>query len=778
MEPPPFSFDSPAALWTGVAIAAAAGLVTLYRRPALPGLTKALGAISLVLMALAAGGPAWRGRGDVREEVVVMVDLSPSTRTATYRDPAVLSQRVRQLLGNTPHRVAYFADGDATPPDGTYRLPDIPAKRTAFRPPAAAAVILFSDGRFDPRAVAPPTHVVIDPTLEEASDAAVERLEVRDGELAVTVRNDGGPRELTVAAPADAAPMQATVSTGGAVLTRRLPEAAQSVAARLAAADAWPENDQLTLTVPPPADLERWWVGGRGGEGWRDLPPSDIPSDAAAYLRPAVIVVDNVAAAELSDLQQQRLRQYVHDLGGGLVVLGGDSAFAAGGYAGTTLDALSPLASNPPQPATHWVFLVDSSGSMNAPAAGGVTRWRAAAEAAARAVAAVPPHDLVSVAGFAAGLEWWVRAKPAADASREALPPAGARASGPTELRRALETVATGAPGGPPVELVVLTDANAPVEDPAALATLMTRNTVRLHLLDIGDSSGAGLEALRRVAAATGGTLLRESDPAAWAGAVRRLTRTAAPQHLVQTPARVEFAGGMEGLLARAVAPPWNRTWLRPQATAVGTGTAEAGPLAAVWNVGAGRVAAAGFRASPEEAEALARLAQRAPRDPRIRVTWETGSKLRVFVDAAESGAGSGAATIMNGMKLVLEMRDAAATAGGGGAATTVPQVGPGRYEVSVDTPAAPAVATLRSEGRIIDRLAVAGRYAPEFDRIGNDRRAMRALADSTGGSVVEPSVTSLIQLPRSQRSVPLPSPLAATAAACMAAALVRWRAR
>src|SRR5688500_11517620 len=133
----PLTFDAPAALVAGLLVAALGVSVAVYRNPAAPALTKVLGALGLLLLAAAAGGPAWR-RGEPRE-IAVMVDLSPSTRTAQYRAPAALRARVRQLLGGVPHRITYFADGDVTAAQGSGDgpLPDVPASRTTFVPPAA-----------------------------------------------------------------------------------------------------------------------------------------------------------------------------------------------------------------------------------------------------------------------------------------------------------------------------------------------------------------------------------------------------------------------------------------------------------------------------------------------------------------------------------------------------------------------------------------------------------------------------------------------------------------
>src|SRR5256885_952037 len=79
-----------------------------------------------------------------------------------------------------------------------------------------------------------------------------------------------------------------------------------------------------------PKEAEKWVIGANlAPSGWRAILSSDLPTDAAEYLRPSVIALDNIAASDLSSLQQQRLGQYVRDLGGGLVILGGDHAFAA-----------------------------------------------------------------------------------------------------------------------------------------------------------------------------------------------------------------------------------------------------------------------------------------------------------------------------------------------------------------------------------------------------------------------------------------------------------------
>jgi hypothetical protein len=807
------SFAAPVALACASVALAAAFAAAWVRRPAVPTMSYLLAGAGAGLLALAAGAPAWSRPG--AGEVLVMVDVSPSTRAARYRDGASFRARVQQLLPGVRRRVVAFSGGASIEGpnrfDGVVWFPDEPADRTIFAPPPGQTVLLFSDARFQIPQVAPRVYVVVDPQLESPGDAGVRRLEARGDEAMVTLHNGGGPRELTLSGAEEAT--RVAVSPGPMVVARKLaasPRAATVVAptvvARLNAADVWPENDVLSLSPPPQPVAERWWVGAAappppsdpGGGTWRVFRPSELPTDPAAYLAPAVVVLDNVPADGLSPTQSHRLTQYARDLGGGLLILGGDHAFAAGGYAGTALETLSPLASTPPEPAAHWVLLIDSSGSMNAPAAGatggsGSTRWRVAADAAVALLRSLPPEDRASVGGFAAGLSWWTRDRRAAEAAAQPLPPPGAGPGGPTELRRALADVTAEAAAGLPTQLVLLTDANADVPDAAALADAMRRRNVRLHLLAIGDfgDESPGLRAMRRLVTDTGGTLVEETDPGRWAAAARQLLRRAAPGLLETRPARLNFLGELSALPPREVAP-WNRAWLKAGATVLGetgastpdTGGADddAGgggnrngrsraPLVARWNLGEGNVAAAAFASPrPAELDALLRAVARSPRDPRLRVTWDPGDPLRVTVDAVEGDR------YLNGLDLSLQLTQASRP-DARLAPVPIPQTGPGRYELAVDAPREPAVATVRNQARAVDRAAVAGRYPPEFGAIGNDRAAMRELARRGGGAVIEPSFAGPLDLAGPRRDVPLSAPLAAAGAACIAAALVRWKA-
>jgi hypothetical protein len=247
------------------------------------------------------------------------------------------------------------------------------------------------------------------------------------------------------------------------------------------------------------------------------------------------------------------------------------------------------------------------------------------------------------------------------------------------------------------------------------------------------------------------------------------------PDRWVTTPVDVRPRGGAGDVAVPATrVPAWNRTWAKPGADVLAD-AAHAGemvPTAARQRVGAGQVVAVAYPANAATVEAVAASIAAPPRDPRLRVTWDAGPQLRVAVEAVgDDGA------FMNGLHLTVDLQSLSP-----GPPTTapashaVPQTAPGRYELSLPAPREPVVATLRHDGRVVDRVAVAGRYAPEFDAVGNDRDELRRLAERTGGRVIEPGDARPIDFDWARRRTPLAAPLASAAAVCIGLGLLVWR--
>ena len=205
MSLPPISLAFPVTFAVTAAFSVLAVAAGLRRRASLPVMSAALAALGLISLCLAAGGVAWDRPKPGK--IAVLVDISPSTRTATYHDTPTLLARIRQLVGDAAPYTLYELTDQTTPTDAEHLRHGKWSAHTRFAPPADADVILlFSDAQFDDLpATAPPTHVVLDPALEQPADAAIERLEIRRGSaggagssLAISVRNSDRPRELAM----------------------------------------------------------------------------------------------------------------------------------------------------------------------------------------------------------------------------------------------------------------------------------------------------------------------------------------------------------------------------------------------------------------------------------------------------------------------------------------------------------------------------------------------------------------------------------------------------
>ena len=763
---PTFTFDSRALFAVAIALAILCAAIVIVRRAVLPRGAALLALIGLLSLALAAGGLRF-ARASAGEEVAVMIDASASTRGAAYHDPQTIKHRVAQLLGRTPYRVYQFAS-QTQPSTLDSAREEVPTRRTILAPPdRAAAIVLFSDGQFALPASAPPVYAVIDPALERTEDAAVENLQIREQTVAITVRNTGNPRDLALAG---ATPATQPVGMDRQLLSGQLNPAAGEVNARVQSRDAWPENNSLTIRPPPPQKLERWWISHRAppDPSWRAVSPPQLSFDPTDYLLAGVIALDDVAPDEFDTVQRERIEQYVRDLGGGLLMLGGEHSFAAGGFVGTTFggifEKISPLASTPPRAMTHWIFLADSSGSMAA-RIGDNTRWRFATTAISELASTLPAADSISTGNFAADVRWWRRGSRVADTYVGDLIPDDIVPKGPTNLEPALKQIVQDADVATPTQLVLITDAEAKLPDAAALVQQLKAKRVTVHAITTAPL--ATDHPLRQIVEGSGGNFIAQADPRRWASALQQVLRSATTPWLMRNAVTAEFTEAGPDLPPQPVSL-WNRTWLKSHATLLAR-TSDAGaiaPMAAAWNYGAGAVIAAAYSPTPAVIDALAERVMVPPRDPRFAVEWTVGPELRIRVDAQEDGK------CINDLPLRLE-RSPAPRADG---SIVIPQTAPGRYELATDAPTRATIASVYLNEQLIDRRALAGRYSPEFDAIGNNRANLIKLAEQTGGAVIEPTRQTPIEFRHPRRAISLASPLAMVGFIFLAAGIIRWR--
>ena len=75
----------------------------------------------------------------------------------------------------------------------------------------------------------------------------------------------------------------------------------------------------------------------------RRLAPKDLSAEPSQVLGYDAVVLSNVEASDLPATQMRNLEKAVHDLGVGLVMIGGPKSFGAGGYKGTAIEEALPV---------------------------------------------------------------------------------------------------------------------------------------------------------------------------------------------------------------------------------------------------------------------------------------------------------------------------------------------------------------------------------------------------------------------------------------------------
>lgn len=131
------------------------------------------------------------------------------------------------------------------------------------------------------------------------------------------------------------------------------------------------------------------------------MSPAELPTELVELQRNDVLILSNISADAFSTEQLQRVENYVRDLGRGLVVIGGDRAFGAGGYTATALERALPVEMTPRErkDSVALVFVIDTSGSM-ANYVGTRQKIQLAIEGIRAGIHNLDEEDLAGILGF------------------------------------------------------------------------------------------------------------------------------------------------------------------------------------------------------------------------------------------------------------------------------------------------------------------------------------------------------------------------------------------
>lgn len=143
-------------------------------------------------------------------------------------------------------------------------------------------------------------------------------------------------------------------------------------------------------------------------------PPSFIPARLPDLDMYDSIVMYNIAATSLTLDQQRTLQEYVRRSGKGLVAVGGQTAFAKGGYSDSVLEDVMPVSSKPgPRPEkgeTALILVFDRSSSMDEWMGLSTedTKFSMAKEAGRLSVDALRAGDIFGVLSFDTESTWTI----------------------------------------------------------------------------------------------------------------------------------------------------------------------------------------------------------------------------------------------------------------------------------------------------------------------------------------------------------------------------------
>jgi Ca-activated chloride channel homolog len=477
-----------------------------------------------------------------------------------------------------------------------------------------------------------------------------------------------------------------------------------------------------------------------------------VPADVGGLAPYDLVVLSDIRGSDLSPSQIAAMATYARDLGGGLVLMGGDRSMGPGGYARTPIEEVSPVAFDLKQEKRRAslaeVIAIDYSGSMGA-MAGAHTKLDLANEAAARSASLLGPGDRLGVEHVDTLVRWTVPMAPVNDASA---------------ISEAIRGVSVGG-GGIYTDLALRAGYDALARESVNLKHLLLfadgsdaeqiggcRAIVRdafdhgvtTSVISLGRGSDSPeLEALSKVG---GGRFYLIEDANKLPAVFAQETILAARSAVHEVPFRALL--GVPGPPTRGIdfgkQPPLDGyvvTMPKPRASIL-LGAEDNDPLLATWSVGIGRTAA--FTSDykdrwgrewltwPEAARMFGQLARDIARksdDPRVRLEADaTGAELHVRADVVGD---DGRAQTFRRLTVHVAGPDGLVrevpleATGAGRYAATLPIARPGTY-----------VATAKDDvsGEPVGTVGAALTASEELRPTGSDRALLERIAATTGG--------------------------------------------
>ncbi|HOJ54614.1 MAG TPA: VWA domain-containing protein [Phycisphaerae bacterium] len=276
------------------------------------------------------------------------------------------------------------------------------------------------------------------------------------------------------------------------------------------------------------------------------------------------VILGNISADTFNEDQHRALASYVKDLGGGLILLGGDEAFGAGGWTGKPIEEVSPVSFSIPSkkvlPVAALVIVLDHSGSMGSPVGGTPrTQQQIANEAAILALKTLLPRDYLGLVAFDTRATWVVPLQTNANQTSVATRVRGIGPGGGTDAYPALEAAAEALEkigrAASVKHVLLLTDGQTQPAPFEQLVGRMSRHGITLSTIGVGD--GMNDPMLRRLAELGGGVFHPVRDPRTLPQIFFRETRVIRKRLISEEPFTPRAVAPFSPLLAGVSGDHW-----------------------------------------------------------------------------------------------------------------------------------------------------------------------------------------------------------------------------
>jgi uncharacterized membrane protein len=317
--------------------------------------------------------------------------------------------------------------------------------------------------------------------------------------------------------------------------------------------------------------------------------PTGLPSSTKELEKYDLVMVSDVPAHFVGMGQMQALESYVRDLGGGLVMAGGEDSFGSGGYQGTRMEKIMPVRfdgeKTREQPNIAIVLVIDRSGSMSGP------KIEAAKESARATAEVLSPSDLISVLAFDNQPTTLVRLQRASNRMRISTDISRLTAGGGTNIYPALKEAYDVLQGtrAKVKHTILLSDGQASTDGIAELCQEMRAARITVSAVGIGD---ADRNMLTMIADNGDGRLYMTDDLASLPRIFMKETTEAQKSALVEDLIKAHVVKRVEAIEGTGVenAPPLHgyvSTKPKPQSEVILISDLGE-PILARWRVGLG----------------------------------------------------------------------------------------------------------------------------------------------------------------------------------------------